>query len=170
MANRSFVRTLLVIGLLSVSLSGCTLVSRVARLIQDPLAPLRQPVAQATAAPAATETPLPSPTMAPAPTATAVPPDAPTALPAAPSGVLSDEEILDIAEALTVQVYEQVSPSVVYITSRVVQMDYWGYMYPSEGTGSGFVIDTEGHIVTNNHVIDGAGAARVTLADGSTWP
>jgi S1-C subfamily serine protease len=162
MANRSFVRILLMIGLLSVSLAGCTLVARVARQIEAPLVPQTRPVVQVTAAPAATATPLPSPTMAPAPTATAVPTGAPTTL----SGVLSDEEILDIAEALTVRVYEQVSPSVVYITSRVVQMDYWGYMYPSEGTGSGFVIDTQGHIVTNNHVVENAEMIEVTFFDG----
>ena len=81
---------------------------------------------------------------------------------------LTDEEIealFDAAEALIVRVYEKVSPSVVHITSRVVQMDFFGALQPSEGTGSGFVIDKRGHIVTNNHVIDRAETIEVTLLD-----
>jgi len=79
----------------------------------------------------------------------------------------SDEELdrlIDVAEALTVRVYEKVSPSVVHITSRVITMGFWG-PYPEEGTGSGFVIDKQGHIVTNYHVIEGAQTIEVTLYD-----
>ena len=81
---------------------------------------------------------------------------------------LSDDELLalyDAAEALTVRVYELVSPSVVFITSQVISMDFFGRTYPSEGTGSGFVIDKAGHIVTNNHVIENARTIEVTLLD-----
>jgi S1-C subfamily serine protease len=80
---------------------------------------------------------------------------------------LTDEQIealYDAAEALTIQVYEKVSPSVVFITSRVITMGFFG-MVPSEGTGSGFIIDKQGHIVTNNHVVEGAEKIEVILRD-----
>lgn len=89
---------------------------------------------------------------------------APTAAPEA----LNDAELkalYDAAEIMTIQVYEKVSPSVVFVTSRVISMDFFGGVAPSEGTGSGFVIDKEGHIVTNNHVIEGAQTIEVTLFD-----
>ena len=75
------------------------------------------------------------------------------------------ELILDAVEALTIDVYERVSPSVVHITSRVITMDFFGGLYPSEGTGSGFVIDEKGHIVTNSHVVARAETIEVTLLD-----
>lgn len=77
----------------------------------------------------------------------------------------TSELILDAVEALTIDVYERVSPSVVHITSRVITMDFFGGLYPSEGTGSGFVIDKKGHIVTNNHVVARAETIEVTLFD-----
>jgi len=73
--------------------------------------------------------------------------------------------LYDAVESLTINVYERVSPSVVNITSRVIQMDYFGTVYPSEGTGSGFVVDKLGHIVTNYHVIEQADTVQVTLLD-----
>jgi S1-C subfamily serine protease len=75
------------------------------------------------------------------------------------------EALLDAVDAMNVRVYEQVSPSVVHITSRVVARDFWGGGRPSDGTGSGFVIDREGHIVTNYHVIERAETIEVTLLD-----
>lgn len=81
------------------------------------------------------------------------------------TSTLTADQILDVAEALTIQVYELVSPSVVHITSQVINMDFFGGVYPSEGTGSGFVIDKEGHIVTNHHVIERAERIEVTLLD-----
>ncbi len=68
-------------------------------------------------------------------------------------------------EAQTIDVYERTSPSVVHVTSRVITLDFFGGLTPSEGTGSGFVIDKEGHIVTNHHVIEGAESIEVTLMD-----
>ncbi|MBN1399751.1 MAG: trypsin-like peptidase domain-containing protein, partial [Anaerolineae bacterium] len=79
------------------------------------------------------------------------------------------EAVLDIAEALTIQVYERVSPSVVNITSKALELGFYG-VYPSEGSGSGFFIDTDGHIVTNYHVIEGAQSVEVTLLDGTVVP
>ena len=85
-------------------------------------------------------------------------------------GELSLPEIARAEEALIADIYERVSPAVVHITSRVMTVDFFFGPMPSEGTGSGFIIDREGHILTNNHVVEGAQSIIVTLADGSELP
>lgn len=82
-----------------------------------------------------------------------------------PRGDLADDE------RSTIEVFRQASPSVVHITSLTVPQSE---LRPNAtrieaGTGSGFVWDREGHIVTNHHVIKSGQAAQVTLADNSTW-
>lgn len=78
--------------------------------------------------------------------------------------------IVDARDRLVSELYARVSPSVVHISARMLAVDYfWGVM-PSEGTGSGFVYDTDGHIVTNNHVVESAESVLVTLADGTQLP
>lgn len=59
-------------------------------------------------------------------------------------------------EQQTIDLYKRVSSSVVNVTTRSFQYNYFMEMVPSEGAGSGFVIDKEGHIVTNFHVVNGA--------------
>jgi len=76
----------------------------------------------------------------------------------------------DIEEQLIINIYERVSPAVVHITSQVITLDFFWGPVPQEGTGSGFILDREGHIVTNNHVIEGAERIDVTLADGTVVP
>ena len=74
-------------------------------------------------------------------------------------------------EKATIELFRQSSPSVVFITTLARRRT--GMFRIAEipsGEGSGFVWDAEGHVVTNFHVIRGANSARVTLADGSTWP
>ncbi len=74
-------------------------------------------------------------------------------------------------EKSTISLFKQASPSVVHITAITVQRDFFSlnlYQIP-EGTGSGFVWDTNGNIITNFHVIQNADAAQVTLADQSAW-
>jgi S1-C subfamily serine protease len=74
-------------------------------------------------------------------------------------------------EQNTIEVFRQASPSVVYITSIGVQRGLFSlnvYEIP-QGTGSGFIWDKEGRIVTNYHVISDANRIEVTLADHSTW-
>ncbi|WP_249937322.1 S1C family serine protease [Roseateles sp. DAIF2] len=78
---------------------------------------------------------------------------------------------LEAAEQNHIRVFKKVSPSVVHITTLAYQRDFFS-MNVSEvprGTGSGFIWDEAGHIVTNFHVIQGANAAKVTLADQSTF-
>ncbi len=84
-----------------------------------------------------------------------------------PPGALSEARAL---EAAFIAVYERVSPSVVHITTRATAFDLFRGPIYQEGTGSGFVWDTEGHIVTNNHVVEGAEQIEVVLADGTAVP
>ena len=76
---------------------------------------------------------------------------------AAPGGVLDDEEQNNIS------VYKKNIPSVVNVTSRAMTFDFFYGLVPQEGQGSGFVIDKEGHILTNYHVIADARQVEVTL-------
>jgi len=79
-------------------------------------------------------------------------------------------QAVDVEEQLVTSVYERVSPAVVNITSRVLRRSFFFGVYPEEGTGSGFVIDREGHIVTNAHVVRGAQDVVVTLPDQTMVP
>ncbi len=78
---------------------------------------------------------------------------------------------LALDEQNTIDVFRNASPSVVYITSIGLRRSFFSlnaYEIP-QGTGSGFVWDSEGRIVTNYHVIEDANRVEVTLADHSTW-
>ena len=82
-----------------------------------------------------------------------------------PRGALNPEE------RATIALFRQASPSVVYITTLARQRDFLSLNIAeiSQGSGSGFIWDQEGHIITNFHVIQGASSAKVTLADHSAW-
>ncbi len=97
-------------------------------------------------------------------------PSAPTTAPAAPAAqaALIDAAGLDFFERRVINVYESVAPSVVSITTRVLRRDFFFNVVPEEGAGSGFVLDQEGHILTNYHVIEGAEAIEVTFGDQVT--
>lgn len=71
-------------------------------------------------------------------------------------------------EETTIALFEAARSSVVYITTEERVLNPWSRRAVDvpRGTGSGFVWDDRGHIVTNNHVISGASGARVRLADG----
>lgn len=73
-------------------------------------------------------------------------------------------------EQVNISVYENVNRSVVNITTRGVRAEgFFLTEVPTEGAGSGSVLDKSGHIVTNNHVIDGARQVMVTLFDGKSY-
>jgi S1-C subfamily serine protease len=74
-------------------------------------------------------------------------------------------ESLDAEEQNNISVYRKNIASVVNITSRVMTFDFFYGLVPQEGQGSGFVIDKEGHILTNYHVIADARQVEVTLHD-----
>ncbi len=82
-----------------------------------------------------------------------------------------DGSTLNREELSTIKLFENASPSVAYITTTNVRRDYWTMNVTEvpRGTGSAFVWNKEGHIITNYHVIQGADKATVTLADRSTW-
>lgn len=66
------------------------------------------------------------------------------------------------------EVYNATSPGVVNITSTVIVQD-WFNAYPQQGTGSGSIIDKEGRILTNNHVVQDAEKLEVTLSNKKTY-
>ncbi len=100
--------------------------------------------------PLATRTP--TPTAVPPPTAAPTPSPAPSSVsPPVPQGPAQDEDAL-------IALYEKVSPSVVFIA---VQTSV------GIGSGSGFILDADGHIVTNNHVVEGALQVLVDFYDDS---
>jgi S1-C subfamily serine protease len=82
----------------------------------------------------------------------------------------------NVDEGLTAaDIYQRYAPGVVFVRSEITQQtnnpfDPFGGTQKSEATGSGFVIDSSGDILTNNHVIDGAGVVTVQFADKKTLP
>lgn len=78
---------------------------------------------------------------------------------------------LTASEVSTIKLFENAAPSVCFITTSNVRQDYWSrnVMEIPGGTGSGFVWDNKGHIVTNYHVIQKADRYQVTLSDQSTY-
>jgi S1-C subfamily serine protease len=72
-------------------------------------------------------------------------------------------QTFDAEEQVNIDVYKKGIPAVVNITSTAVTMDFFWGPIPQEGQGSGFIIDKEGHILTNYHVISGARQVEVTL-------
>jgi S1-C subfamily serine protease len=71
------------------------------------------------------------------------------------------QPLVDVEEQLFIELYQRVSPSVVHIAVTTGGLT-------GSGTGSGFVWDTEGHIVTNNHVVESARRIEVRFADDTT--
>ncbi len=71
----------------------------------------------------------------------------------------------DSEELNNISVYKKVKPAVVNITSTAVAMDWFYGLVPQQGQGSGFVLDRQGHILTNYHVVAEAQNVEVTTAD-----
>lgn len=104
----------------------------------------------------------------PAPTA-APPTPTPLTTPTTPPVVSTLEQPANALEAQVEAVYDRAGSAVVNITSVTYAYDFFFNPVPQEGTGSGFVYDEAGHIVTNYHVIEDAEELSVTLADGETY-
>ncbi|HUK88481.1 MAG TPA: trypsin-like peptidase domain-containing protein [Terriglobales bacterium] len=77
---------------------------------------------------------------------------------------------LDPEEQNNIAVYKKGLPSVVNIISTVVSYDFFYGAVPAQGQGSGFVLDKQGHILTNYHVVEGAKQIEVTLANRRKYP
>jgi S1-C subfamily serine protease len=78
---------------------------------------------------------------------------------------------LGAGEQATIDLFRRISPSVVFITTRQQQVDFFGRGVGEveAGTGSGFVWDNDGHLVTNYHVIQGASSAMVAFSDEAVY-
>jgi S1-C subfamily serine protease len=88
-------------------------------------------------------------------------------LPAAQGRTAAPRGDLDPEERHTIDLFKQAQRSVAFITTRVEQVDYWTrnvFEVPA-GSGSGFVWDDGGHVVTNFHVVQDADSAKVTIGD-----
>lgn len=89
--------------------------------------------------------------------------------PLSPAGVF--QETLSQEELINVNVYDATNRSVVNINCVAeVKDNFFRVAIPQEGSGSGWVLDLDGRIVTNNHVIANANKIDVTLFDGTTFP
>jgi S1-C subfamily serine protease len=89
-----------------------------------------------------------------------------------PPRAISPRGPLGADEQANIDLFKRVSPSVVHITTLETQRDMFSMnvMQVPRGTGTGFVWDAQGHIVTNFHVIQGGTGARVTMADQTSFP
>jgi S1-C subfamily serine protease len=97
----------------------------------------------------------------------------PLAVSPVPTATLLPDSVyaeMDARDQVLINLYDRVSPSVVHIISRQQNINPFFGRYSSEGTGSGFFIDTEGHILTNYHVIANASEVDVILANGDSVP
>ncbi len=72
-------------------------------------------------------------------------------------------------EENSVAIYRRLNAGVVNITNRAVAYDFFFNPIPSDSSGSGVILDTQGHILTNQHVVQGAQRLEVSLADGTKW-
>ncbi|MGH9339292.1 MAG: S1C family serine protease [Acidobacteriota bacterium] len=72
-------------------------------------------------------------------------------------------------EQMNIEIYQAFSPGVVNVTSTTLDYNFFFEPIPKEGVGSGFIVDDNGHIVTNHHVIQNAEKIEVTLADKSRY-
>ncbi|MCX6029648.1 MAG: trypsin-like peptidase domain-containing protein, partial [Chloroflexi bacterium] len=85
-------------------------------------------------------------------------------------GPLPPADSADSVEARRIAVYERVSPAVVNITTQVLRTNFFRGAIPEEGSGSGFLWDRDGHIVTNYHVVQGAQKVEVSFGGDAAMP
>ena len=122
--------------------------------------------------------PVPATEPTPAPQAPAPPPEAPVSTPTAPPApppTNADWKLLPPSVSQPalpdfISVVAKVKPSVVAINTEVATFDIFNRPSTAKGAGSGWIIDKDGRIITNNHVIDGAKNITVMLADERALP
>jgi len=85
-----------------------------------------------------------------------------------PSGISDPSGVTD--EQNTIEVYKTISPGVAFISTTSYVQDVWGDTEEGKGNGSGSVIDTDGHILTNNHVVEGATKLTVSFGGDKVYP
>ncbi|PKO20922.1 MAG: peptidase S1 [Chloroflexi bacterium HGW-Chloroflexi-1] len=79
-------------------------------------------------------------------------------------------ESADAVEARRIAIYQRVAPAVVNVTTQVLRSSFFWGTVPEEGSGSGFLWDAEGHIVTNYHVVQGAQKVEVSFGGDTALP
>jgi S1-C subfamily serine protease len=87
---------------------------------------------------------------------------------AAPAGISDPSAVTD--EQNSIEVYKSISPGVAFISTTSYQEDFWGGVQEGKGTGSGSVIDADGHILTNYHVVEGAQKLTVNFGGDKVYP
>ena len=85
-----------------------------------------------------------------------------------PQGISNPTAVSD--EQNSIEVYKTLAPGVAFITSTSYQEDIYGGVQEGKGSGSGSVIDNQGHILTNYHVIENAQKLNVSLGGDKTYP
>ena len=151
--------------------------------ITAPAIPIQalEPTASASPIQAPEPTSAPSPTQAPAPTsepivtAAASPtqePDTEMVIEGTRSG--SGAAVVSLnpaaAELTTIDVVKILKPSIVQIVSELAAMGFSNSALPPTGVGTGVILDQQGHILTNNHVVEDAQRLTVTLENGESFP
>ena len=76
------------------------------------------------------------------------------------------QDVMEIEENTVINVYDQIGPSVVHITTTTMSTDFFMRDIPQEGVGSGIILTVDGYILTNAHVVEDAENVEVTLSDG----
>ena len=83
-------------------------------------------------------------------------------------GISDPQTVTD--EQNSIEVYRAVAPGVAFINTTSVRQDFWGGTQEGRGNGSGSVIDTQGHILTNYHVVEGATKLTVSFGGERVYP
>jgi S1-C subfamily serine protease len=81
----------------------------------------------------------------------------------------AEQPLLTADEETNISVYDRISPGVVNITKTVVEYDFFYGPFPKDETGSGCVLDLQGHVLTNYHVIQSAERLEVSLPDRTKY-
>jgi S1-C subfamily serine protease len=88
-----------------------------------------------------------------------------------PTPIASSQESVSPQVTLsTVEIARKLAPSVVQITTETLTSGLFNQPVPSSGVGTGIILDQEGHILTNNHVVADAQDIMVTLSNGERFP
>ncbi|MBX3288155.1 MAG: trypsin-like peptidase domain-containing protein [Acidobacteria bacterium] len=87
----------------------------------------------------------------------------------APTPDISDPKLVTDEEN-NIEVYKTISPGVAFISTTSYQQNWWGDIQEGRGNGSGSVIDSQGHILTNYHVIEGAQRMTVNFGGEKVYP
>ena len=162
----------LAVGLVVAACTGGDSRSRTADISATPVREVSSMSLVPTVVPLATPTSPPPEVLTPSPTeiATPIPTPSETSISRDVSTASRDEApALQVIRRSLAEIIEALSPSVVHVQTEAVELDQFNRPVPGGGVGTGEIIDEHGHVLTNNHVIEGAERILVTLSDGRTF-